>query len=43
MDPQSLQTKIDGLMNLTIQNGCTHEEARAPRELYSANSRPHST
>ena len=33
MDPQSLQAKIDGLRNFTIQNGCTHEEALTARTL----------
>ena len=33
MDTQKLQNKIDNLRNLTIQNGCTHEEAHTARTL----------
>jgi hypothetical protein len=33
MDTHNLQNKIDGLMNHTIQNGCTHEEAHTARTL----------
>lgn len=35
MDTQKLQHKIDNLRNLTIQNGCTHEEAHTARALLS--------
>jgi hypothetical protein len=33
MDTYSLQNKVDGLSNRTIQNGCTHEEAHTARTL----------
>ena len=33
MDNHNLQNKIDGLMNQTMQNGCTHEEAHTARTL----------
>jgi len=33
MDTDNLQTKIDGLRNQTIQNGCTREEANTARTL----------
>ena len=33
MDTQNLQSKIDGLRNQTIQNGCTHEKAHTARTL----------
>src|SRR3954451_4252723 len=33
MDIQKLQYKIDNLRNLTIQNGCTHEEAHTAQTL----------
>ena len=33
METQKLQNKIDGLRNLTIQNGCTREEATTARTL----------
>jgi hypothetical protein len=33
MDTQKLQNKIDNLRNLTIQNGCTLEEAHTARAL----------
>jgi hypothetical protein len=32
-DTQKLQYKIDNLRNLTIQNGCTHEEAHTACNL----------
>ena len=33
MDTPNLQSKIDGLRNQTIRNGCTHEEAHTARVL----------
>ena len=35
MDTYNLETKIDGLRNQTIQNGCTREEAHTARMLLS--------
>jgi hypothetical protein len=33
MNTRKLQNKIDSLRNLTIQNGCTHEESHTARIL----------
>ena len=35
MDTHNVQNKIDSLMNYTIRNGCTHEEAHTARTLRS--------
>jgi hypothetical protein len=32
-DMDNLQIKIDGLRNLTVENGCTHAEAHTARTL----------
>ena len=33
MDTYSLQTKVDGLSNRTIKNGCTYEESKTAQTL----------